>query len=178
MLLQSLKLKVGVGRWPRVAAGWPKYSPSCLHVGLRLEPGLESTVCILLGPFMSSEHDDLVCLCNTEGSNKGQQRGFLRGTLWRLVSPESTYEWAGWPTGGRWGKKPWAESQGTKFWRHPDHLLPVPQKKALNHWAQASPQNDETKLHSEIPSSLKILLFQLFLKPPLWIFKNSEKKLM
>lgn len=73
-----------------MAVGWSKYSPSCLHVGLMSEPGLESTVCIPLGPFMSSEHDDLVCICSTEGSNKGQQR-LSKGYLMEVSFPREHY---------------------------------------------------------------------------------------
>lgn len=155
MLLPSLKLVKGDGQeWLWV--GPSKYSPSCLHMGPRLEPGLESTVCILLGPFMSSECDYLVCICNTEGSNKGQQRGFLRGTSWKFYQTAPMSDQADWPGEG-WlnetlGRESRAPSSGIV------HTICAPEQGALNHSAWASPKKDEmSKIYSEIPFSLKIL---------------------
>lgn len=64
---------------------------------------------------MSPEQDYLVCICNTEGSNTGQQRGFLKDTLRRSVSPENTQEVSGQCGRREMGKEPKAEGQGTKF---------------------------------------------------------------
>lgn len=106
--------------------------PQLSILGANVGAGLEFTVCILLGSFMSSEHDYLVCICTTEGSNKGQQRGFLKATLWRLVLPGSTDEMTRQCDRRELGTEPWVESQGTKFWQHSYHLLLVLQNKALS----------------------------------------------
>lgn len=79
-------------------------------MGLMLELWLEPTVCILLGSFMSSEQGDLVRICNAEGSNKGQQRGFLKDP----VAPEDTYEMTGNGMRERQGQA-LGESQGIKL---------------------------------------------------------------
>lgn len=78
--------------WSRYFPQWPTPGWGGGGRGGMSELGLESTVCILLGSFMSSEQHYLVCICNTEGPQEELQRGFLKDTTWRLVSPESTYE--------------------------------------------------------------------------------------
>lgn len=169
-LLQSLKLaKENVQEWLWVG---PDISPS---VGRMSEPGLESTVCNLLGPFMSSEQDYLVCICNTEGSNKGSReadfleisftRKHLRNdpTVWQAGEMER-------PRGGESGHQALASSIPPTY-----SCVPGPSTEPL---CLSIPLKWWTQIRYTSTSRF-LLAWKFYCFSSLWNpFVNSEKILM
>lgn len=150
--------------------------PQLSILGANVGAGLEFTVCILLGSFMSSEHDYLVCICTTEGSNKGQQRGFLKATLWRLVLPGSTDEMTRQCDRRELGTEALGGESGNQV---PAAFIPpttcAPEQSTVR-------PSFTLKWQNWVRHALRFLLaWTLYFSSlwnALWIFMNSEKTLM
>lgn len=136
-----LEFTAGEGRCLSVAVGWSKHSPSCAHVGLTLEHRLRPIRHFYeLRAWLSGLH------LQHRGSSKGQQRGFLKDTLWRFLSPQSTLEMSGQHDRRGLGREAHAErikapSSGPLY-----NPLPVLHNKASNRSAWVSPGSDKTRL--------------------------------